>query len=143
MNNKIKVEMWDDDYTKDERVGTAYYNFKSIMNKNSGARWTNLYGPPIHATGEYADLMTKFGDKGSTYRGRILYNISSHDEEKPRSGTKDLKFSFPQNPVPYPKEKAYLLKVALYEGVELPEFEQFSIHVACGPYETKSKVIKC
>lgn len=35
-----------------------------------------------------------------------------------------------------------MLKVALYEGIELPEFDEFSIHVTCGPYETKSKVVK-
>lgn len=112
------------------------------MNKNSGPRWANLYGPPLHATGDYADLMTKYNDKGSTYRGRFLYSIASHDEEKPRSGTKNIKFNFPQNPSPNPKEKAYLLKVALYEGVELPDFEEFSIHVTCGPYETKSTIVK-
>jgi len=30
MNSKIKVEIWDDDLTKDERVGTFYVNFKQI-----------------------------------------------------------------------------------------------------------------
>ena len=39
--------------------------------------------------------MTKFGDKGSTYRGRLLYGVTTHDEDNPKSGTKDLKFSFP------------------------------------------------
>jgi hypothetical protein len=91
------------------------------MNKNIQPRWANLYGPPLHAEGEYADLMTKFGDKGSHYRGRILYSVMTMDHENPKSGTTDLKFSFPSNPAPSPKEKAYLLKIALYEGIELPD----------------------
>lgn len=86
--------------------------------------------------------MTKFGDKGSTYRGRFLYSISTNNEENPKSGTTDIQFSFPSKPSPNPKEKGYLLKVALYEGVELPEMEEFSIHITCGPYETKSRVVK-
>ena len=73
MNSKIKIEVWDDDLAADERVGTHYLNFKQIMNKTDGPRWANLYGPPIQAEGEYADLMTLYGDKGSTYRGRFLY----------------------------------------------------------------------
>jgi len=86
--------------------------------------------------------MTKHGQKGSTYRGRFLYQVTTHDEEKPKSGTKDLVFRFPQNPSPSVPERAYLLKIALYEGVELPEFDNLCIHVACGPFVTKSKVVK-
>jgi len=35
-----------------------------------------------------------------------------------------------------------MLKVALYEGVELPDFDEFCVHITCGPYEVKSKVVK-
>ena len=125
---------------KDERVGTYYVNFKEIMNGSEGPKWANLYGPPLQAEGEYADLMTKYEDKGSCYRGRLLYSVTTHDQENPKSTSTDLKFSFPSNPSPYPKEKAYLLKVALYEGLALPEYDEFSIHVCCGPYETKSRI---
>lgn len=86
--------------------------------------------------------MTKFGDKGSTYRGRVLYSVMSMDDENPKVGVKDLKFSFPAHPSPNPREKTYCLKIALYEGVELPEKENLCIHVSCGPYEVKSKVVK-
>ena len=34
------------------------------------------------------------------------------------------------------------MKIALYEGVELPDFDEFCIHVCVGPYEVKSKVVK-
>lgn len=143
MNNKIKVEVWDDNLAIDKRVGTFYLNFKQIMNKTIGPRWANLYGPQLTAEGEVADMMTQYGDKGSTYRGRILYSVTTHDQENPKSGTKDLKFSFPANPSPSVVEKGYRLKIALYEGVELPEFEQFCIHVAVGPYDVyRSTVVK-
>ena len=85
--------------------------------------------------------MTKFGDKGSTYRGRFLYQVTTHDQEKPKSGTKDLKFTFPSHPSPNVKEKAYLLKVALYEGMELPDTaENYCIIVSCGPWEVCSEM---
>ena len=127
MNQKIKIEIWDDDAVNDERVGTHYLLFKDVMNKNFGPVWANLYGPPLTAEGEHADLMTKFGDKGSTYRGRMLFSISSQDHENPKTGTADLKFTFPSNPQPSLPKKGYLFKMALYEGVELPEFDEFCI----------------
>lgn len=65
--------------TDNERVGTHYINFKEVHNHSTEPRWANLYGPPIHAEGDYADLMTKYGEKGSRYRGRFLYSITTHD----------------------------------------------------------------
>lgn len=47
MNNKIKIEVWDDDPGRDERIGTYYLDFKKIQNKTTGPRWANLYGPPL------------------------------------------------------------------------------------------------
>lgn len=32
--------------------------------------------------------------------------------------------------------------MALYEGVELPEFEEFCVIVTCGPFETRSSMVK-
>jgi len=144
MNNKIKIEIWDDDVVFDKRVGTHYLNFKQIMNKSVPPRYVNLYGPPLvmNEESDYADLMTKFGEKGSTYRGRFLYSVTTADDENPKSGTKDLTFKFPSHPSPSVREKAYLLKVALYEGVELPDVEEVCVIVTCGPYEKKSKLVK-
>ncbi len=67
----------------------------------------NIYGPSLTAEGEQADLMTKFGDKGSFYRGRLLYSVASMNDDNPKSGTKDLKFSFPSNPSPNVRERSY------------------------------------
>ncbi len=95
MNGKMKCEIWDDDMYSDERVGTFYINFKQIKDKIINHKWVCLYGPPLGIEGEQADVMTKFPDKGSTYRGRVLYGIETHDEEKAKCEVKDLEFSFP------------------------------------------------
>jgi hypothetical protein len=141
MNNKIKLEVWDDDLYNDERVGTHYINFKQAMNKSDAPRWANLYGPQLFVEGDNAAAMTKYSDKGACYRGRILYAITTHDADKPISGMKEIKFNFPSNPPPNPKENKYLIKIALYEGLMMPEgYDEYSIHVACGPYEVRSKM---
>ena len=50
-------------------------------------KYANLYGPPaiLNEENDYADLMTKYGEKGSTYRGRFMYSVSTMDEENPKS----------------------------------------------------------
>jgi hypothetical protein len=55
----------------------------------------------------------------------------------------DLKFSLPDNPIPTPKERVYILRCDLYNGFELPEkIKRGSIHVTCGPYKAVSPVVE-
>jgi hypothetical protein len=77
MNKLVKIEIWDDDFTKDQIVGIFHINFDDIYNKTMGPQWVNLYGPPliVEEDNEYSDLMICQGDKGSTYRGRLLYSV--------------------------------------------------------------------
>lgn len=147
MNNLVKVEVWDDNFLKDARVGTHYLKFKDIQNKNSGARWMNLYGPPLlsdFGDADYADLMTLQGaEKGSTYRGRLLYTVETKDSDNPLTGTREL-HSVHNVTDETVRVKLYLLKVALYEGVELPElFKNYAVVASCGPYEVASTFAQC
>ena len=102
----------------DQRVGTHYINFNQVKDKKmSGPRWINFYGPPLFFENkEYADLMTLHGDKGSTYRGRLLQMIETCDSDNPKTKTRDLKYDIQTNPSPNVRVKSYLLKLALYEA---------------------------
>jgi C2 domain/FerI (NUC094) domain len=148
MNDLVKVEIWDDDFAKDERVGTHYFRFKEIMKKGLiGPRWINFYGPPLFLGDDgdetYADLMSLYGDKGSTYRGRLLCSVETLDSDNPMTKTVDIpvKDGVLTNTIPV---KAYSLKIALYEGIELPELtkDQVAIVATCGPYEVVSKFVE-
>ena len=97
--------------------------------------WLNLYGPPLFGKGQYADLMTLYGDTmGSHYRGRILMQVNSYDERDSKTYKKKLKYQFPQNPAPVCEEKSYILRVDLIEAHELPQRDKAYIHVLMGPY---------
>jgi hypothetical protein len=87
--------------------------------------------------------MTLNGDKGSHYRGRLLVSINTSDSDNPKTKIRDLKFDVTTNPSPNVKVKSYLLKIALYEGLEIPELKKYSdyqIIASCGPYEVASKM---
>jgi hypothetical protein len=66
-----------------------------------------------------------------------LYSLSTEDSENPKTKTRELKYDIRANkPSPNVKVKSYMLKVALYQGVELPSKSQFYYIIAsCGPYE--------
>jgi hypothetical protein len=66
--------------------------------------------------------MNMYGEiMGSHYRGRILYRIGSEDEDDPKTMVSDLKFKFPEFPIPTIASKTYLLRIDVIEGIELPE----------------------
>jgi len=68
--------------------------------------------------------MNIYGDSlGSHYRGRLLYKGTSYYNKEPKSLAKKLKFEFPKNPYPSVPQKAYILRVDILEGHELPSTE--------------------
>jgi hypothetical protein len=74
-----------------------------------------------------------------------LYSLSTEDSENPKTKTRELKYDIRANkPSPNVKVKSYMLKVALYQGVELPSKSQFYYIIAsCGPYEVYSQKVEC
>ncbi len=78
MNELIKVEIWNDNVFADQRIGTHYFKFSEIKDKVGPVRWINFYGPhTLNSENDYSALMTLEGEKGSTYRGRLLCSIES------------------------------------------------------------------
>lgn len=52
-----------------------------------------------------------------------MYSAHGRDVEDPKSGVEDLVFSIKENPMPNPKERGYLMRIILYEAIELPEID--------------------
>ena len=138
----ITCEVWDYDLVQtDDLIGTFKVPFASIRETEPKIRWANLYGAPLTAKfKKQAELMTLYGDKlGSTYRGRILYSLTSFFVLEPKTETKSLNFKFPYEPMPSSPQRSYLLRVDAIEANELPQRGQAIVHVAIGPYLIKSK----
>jgi hypothetical protein len=55
---------------------------------------------------------------------------------------KKLHFHFPEKPIPTAPQKQYVLRVDLFEGLELPQREFCIIHVLVGPYLVHSEPVK-
>ena len=128
---------------KNDQVGEFKLNFNEIQDKEIGPRWVNLYGPPMSGTGEWAQMMLDYGyDLGSHYRGRLLYAVSSMDNTNPKSSVEHLKFGFPANPEPVAEEKAYILRLSIYEAVMLPQRDQAYLEFQMGPYFWKSDPVQ-
>ncbi len=86
--------------------------------------------------------MTKYGSKGSFFRGRILYSLVIKEEENVKKRTKKIKYKFPLNPPPNPPERKYLLRIELLEGHELPLRESLKVHFCCGPFKCISDSVE-
>jgi hypothetical protein len=68
-------------------LGSFKISFGDIREKDLPARWGNLYGAPFKVRdAEQGSLMNLYGEeRGSHYRGRLLYKVTSHFEREPKS----------------------------------------------------------
>ncbi|CAI2384461.1 unnamed protein product [Moneuplotes crassus] len=145
MNSKIRCEVWDADWGRDERTGTFIATFPTNDKdrKPTESMWVNMYGPPFGVMGDKADYMTKYSNAGTHYTGRVLYSLEYEARKDPKKSVEDIEFEIPDNPPPNPPERVYILRVDLFNGFELPEsIRKASIHITCGPYKASSPVVK-
>jgi hypothetical protein len=137
----VIFELWDYDFmTSNEMIGCWKVNFKDFQDNEVGPKWANVYGSSVFAKdGHPKDMMTLYGqDIGSHYMGRVLYSITSYDQEIPKTMVKELKFKFPDNPAPNSAQKSYLLRIDVLEAAELPIRDKAIFHFQLGPYMLKT-----
>ncbi|GMF13220.1 unnamed protein product [Phytophthora lilii] len=112
-------------------------------------RWYNLYGPPLRGTNpKRKQLVSRHAELGSTYRGRVLLSMVRVESPRPEEGEKMHKKQmisterarFERST---PKTVKYMLRGALYCGVELPRGSaasltgsppQVKVSLSIGPY---------
>ncbi|POM58592.1 Dysferlin-like protein, partial [Phytophthora palmivora] len=112
-------------------------------------RWYNLYGPPLHGTNtKRKQLVSRHAELGSTYRGRILISMVRVETPLPEDGEKMHLKTMPAPEREHferstPKTVKYMLRGALYCGVELPRGSssaliggtpQVRVTISLGPY---------
>uniref|UniRef100_H3HD60 C2 domain-containing protein n=1 Tax=Phytophthora ramorum TaxID=164328 RepID=H3HD60_PHYRM len=112
-------------------------------------RWYNLYGPPLRGTNpKRQQLVSRHAELGSTYRGRVLVSMVRIESPRPEDGEKMHTKQMPASERErfersIPKTVKYVLRGALFCGVELPRASQTSftggasqvrVTISLGPY---------
>ncbi|KUF94553.1 Dysferlin protein [Phytophthora nicotianae] len=112
-------------------------------------RWYNLYGPPLRGTNpKRKQLVSRHPELGSTYRGRILISTVRVESPRPEDGekmhTKPMSAEERERlDRSTPKTVKYMLRGALYCGVDLPRSSssaliggpsQVRVSLLLGPY---------
>jgi hypothetical protein len=84
------MKLFDEDkVTSDELVGSIFFNIKEIVadaKKNDFKDfifWKNVYGAPLDTSGSNSKLMNNNPELASTWKGRILMQVSVEKTEKP------------------------------------------------------------
>ncbi len=79
------MKLMDKDLIKDEVVGSILFNLKDCIDpkKNGFLFWKNVYGAPVGPSGPNCDLMNSNPEMASTWKGRILMQITAEKTEKP------------------------------------------------------------
>jgi len=91
MSGRLVMKIWDEDKLKDEIIGSLVFNLKECINERNGRYfWKNIYGAPLDKSGANTDLMNSNPDVASTWKGRILMQVTAEESEKPIIKVADL-----------------------------------------------------
>ena len=83
MSSRVVMKVMDKDLVKDEVVGSMLFNMKECMKELNGRFfWKNIYGSPLNVSGPNAELMNSNPEVASTWKGRVLMQVTSMKTEK-------------------------------------------------------------
>jgi len=85
MSTRVVMKVMDKDLVKDEVVGSILFNLKECMNELNGKFfWKNIYGCPLSCSGTNSDMMNSNPEVASTWKGRVLMQVTSKKTKKPQ-----------------------------------------------------------
>jgi hypothetical protein len=91
MSGRLVMKLYDEDKVKDEIVGSIIFNLKECIEKKNGTFfWKNIYGAPLDKSGENTDKMNSNPELASTWKGRILMQVTAEKTEKPLIKVQEL-----------------------------------------------------
>lgn len=125
MGGRLLFNVWDDDLSGDEIVGSFTLNAKDIMGKKKGMMfWKNIYGAPLNGSGTHATNMNENPDAASFWKGRILMQVDAYKCDKPVFKKQDVTPELIEVSRPYLIDKTYQIMVQVNSCVALPEEEE-------------------
>ena len=84
MSGRIVMKLFDKDAVSDEIVGSILFNLKDCISHYNGKYfWKNIYGSPLDCSGENTTLMNENPEAASTWKGRVLMQVTAEKTEKP------------------------------------------------------------
>ena len=93
-SDRLLLQLFDEDTTTDEIVGSMYFSLKKLVAEGSvpGGKffWHNMYGAHNGYSGSVTDLMNDQPEMGSSWKGRILMQIEAEESKHPERKTQAL-----------------------------------------------------
>lgn len=127
---------------KDEIVGSLLFNLKDcIDDKKLNGRffWKNIYGAPLDKSGANTDLMNSSPESASTWKGRILMQVSAQKTEKPVCIKRALKEEDVTAAEKYLMMKEFEIIAEVGQGLALPDAGKYKVMIKIGELELKTE----
>jgi hypothetical protein len=86
MSGRVVLKVMDEDMgSSDEAVGSIVLNINDFIDTELDGKifWKNIYGAPGGFTGKNTDSMNENPEIASTWKGRILIQITANETDKP------------------------------------------------------------
>jgi nitrous oxide reductase len=91
MSGRLIMKLFDEDKINDEIVGSIIFNLKDVIgDKNGKFFWKNIYGSPLDVSGENTNLMNNNPEMASTWKGRVLMQVTAEKTDKPEIKVQDV-----------------------------------------------------
>jgi hypothetical protein len=112
---------------------------KECIEKRNGAFfWKNIYGAPVGKSGDNTNKMNANPDLASTWKGRILMQVTAEKTEGPQIKLQELQEDVVHTCNPYLIPHEFELIAEVGQGIALPEAKKYNVKIKIADFEFKT-----
>ena len=111
-------------------MGSLLFNLKECINQKNGTFfWKNIYGAPLDKSGANTDLMNSNPDCASTWKGRILMQVTAEKTEKPTLMKKRLEQADLDKAAQFMQDHEFEIIAEIGQGIALPSADKYNVMI--------------
>lgn len=136
------MKVMDKDLVKDEVVGSLLFNLKDCIDPkklNGKYFWKNIYGAPLDRSGANTEMMNSSPESASTWKGRILMQVTAQKTEKPVCKKENLKEEDLTAAEKYFRMNEFEIIAEVGQGLALPDSSKYKVMIKIGELEMKTE----
>jgi hypothetical protein len=116
------------------------FNLKEIIGDLNGTYfWKNIYGSPLDVSGENTNIMNANPDLASTWKGRVLMQVTAEKAEKPEIKLSDLDEATIDLSLPYTFKHEYEIIAEIGVGIALPAAHKYNLQIRIADFVIKTE----
>ena len=142
VSSRLILTVLDEDVTTNDAMGSLSFQIHEIIKRSKKGEnfswyWKDIYGSALDVTGKYTDEMNQIPEIASTWKGRILMQVTVEKSDKPEMKVRKVTDDVLNEAMKKWEKIKYEIMAEISQGICLPDMK-LKVKLKIGEFELKT-----